>query len=442
MNTTKPDSDRLLALQLVAKPSFVGIVSRFTETTARAFGMGKEEALKLRLAAEEIYSYLCVRVCLGESMDIRCVNGTYYTRIEFRFPFSELNLEALNITSAVRYDREEDLAQMGLILASRSIDRLTLFKEPHGGLCLAVEKVKVYPPVSVGPGAPVVFQNGLRVATPDAEAVKAYVNRVAQMPADPLRPSFFNYPGQVIDRIAAGDHQAVTAGDGAGHIAGGILFRVVTERIVGISGFQIFDPSREAEIATLLLDACIARTAKTKAIGLVSLQNLPATVCSQFDLLGRQTFFRPDGPALIRSAYFRFLHEDPGCTVWADPQLEAYLGREYRRLFLVREIREVRDCGEAKTGVSIFSAEMHRERSEVTLRPLWPGADQAENLTRHLRFLSREGFLNILFELDLGVPWHASLVPVLITCRFTPAMIIPFAGQADRVVFQYHGTQP
>jgi hypothetical protein len=95
-----------------------------------------------------------------------------------------------------------------------------------------------------------------------------------------------------------------------------------------------------------------------------------------------------------------------------------------------------------KAGVSIFSAEVRRERSMASLRPLWPGADLDANVKRHLRFLKEEAINNIFFALDLGVSWHASLMTVLITNHFRPALIIPFAGQADLLIFQYDRTEP
>jgi len=93
--------------------------------------------------------------------------------------------------------------------------------------------------------------------------------------------------------------------------------------------------------------------------------------------------------------------------------------------------------GETRLGTSLFSAEVHRDRRAVTLRPLWPGNDFSANLERHIRFLRDDGFLNLHFELDLGIPWHAQLGPVLMAQRFKPGIILPFAGKSDIVIFEY-----
>jgi len=443
MNPPNRHSNDTLGIQLPARSPFLDVVTGFVESSVRALGMGREETLKLRLAAEEIFSYIISHVRPVEPVDIRAVNGLYYGRVEFRFSVAALNMGALNITATGQFESDEALAEMGLVIASRTVDRLRITEESRGRICLAVEKEKTYPPLPDVAHPPAPFREGLTIQrTPDAETLKQYAGEVARGQADSPGPAFFDYPGKVVDMVAAGDNQVIAAVDGAGRVAGGILFRFLTERIVEIVGPHVFDPLREREIAGALLDAAIAAVARTRAIGLVSLTGLPEPVRSQFEPLGSLTFFRDKGPALARPAWYRFLHEDPGCPVWTNGALKDFLEREYGRLFLARDIREVRDLGETKKGSSIFSAEIRRERSEVVLRPLWPGDDLAANVERHIRFLREEGFLNLLFEIDLGVSWQAPLVPVLLGRRFSPGMIIPFAGQADLVVFQYHETRP
>lgn len=436
------DHDRIVALQLKAVMSFLPVATQCVETAAGAFGLGREELLKISLATEEIFSYLSSNVCRGEILDIRCVNGLSYVRVEFRFPVSALDMGALNIAASVPCASEEDLAEMGLAIASHSIDRLNIVAERQNRICLAIEKDKYYPPAPETSIAPVDVTGALTVEMPDTEGVKRYVTRVAQGPPDPLRPPFFNYPGQVADMVAAGDCQIVTAVDVKGECAGGVLFRFLTARVIEMFGPHVFHQSREGEIAAMLLDACIARTARTKAIGLVNLTGLPPSSQSQFELLGLMNHYSQDGKSVAIQAFYRLLHEDPGCLVFTDECLKDYLQREYGRLFLAREIREVRDQGEMKAGASIFSAEVRRERSVANLRPLWPGTDPDANVKRHLRFLKEEAVNNIFFALDLGVSWHASLMTVLLTNHFRPALIIPFAGQADLVIFQYDRTEP
>ena len=435
------NSERIIALQLQATMSFLPVATQCVETAATIFGLGREESLKISLATEEIFSYLSSNVCQGEIIDINCVNGLSYIRVEFRFPVSAINMGALNIAAPVTCASEDDMTQMGLAIASHSVDRLNIVAERQNRICLTIEKDKNYPQAPEAAISPVDSTGALTVSVPDIEGVKRYVTCVAQGPADPLRPPFFNYPGQVADMVTAGDCQILTAIDAKGECAGGVLFRFLTSRIIEMFGPHGFHDGREGEIAAMLLDACITNTARTKAIGLVSLTGLSVSSQAQFELLGLIKHYATEGKAVEIQAFYRLLHEDPGCMVFTDECLKDYLRQEYARLFLAREIRDVRNQGETKTGASIFSTEVRRVQSLANLRPLWPGADFDANVKRHINFLKGESIANIFFALDLGVSWHASLSPVLLNNHFRPALIIPFAGLADLVIFQYDRTE-
>ncbi|HAJ25682.1 MAG TPA: hypothetical protein DCG53_00280 [Syntrophus sp. (in: bacteria)] len=438
----KHEHDRIVSLQLTARMPFLPVATHCVETAAKAFGLGRDESLKLSLATEEIFSYLSSNVCRGESVDIRCVNGLSYVRVEFRFSVSALDMGALNIAASVTCDNDDDMPEMGLAIASRTIDRLNIMAERQNRVCLAIEKDKDYPSVPETPLPPAVVKGLLTAETPDTEGVKIYVTRVNQGPPDPLRPPFFQYPGKVADMVAAGDCQIVTAVDARGECAGGVLFRFRTARIVEVFGPHVFCPAREGEIADMLLTACIARIARTKAIGIVNLTGMPLSVRGQYELLGSLKYSGDDGKSFVRSWYYRLLHEDPGYLVFTDAILKEYLEGEFKRLFLAREIRDVHDQGEIKEVASIFSTEMLREGSTAVLSPLWPGADLDDNVKRHLRFLKDEAINNIFFNLDLGIYWHASLMRVLIDNNCRPALIIPFGAQADMLIFQYDRTEP
>lgn len=429
--------DHTVGLQLSARVSFLPVITRYVEAVAKTFGMPRVDSLKLSLATEEIFSYLSSNVCRGEMIDLCCLNKLSYIRVEFRFSVSTLNMGALNIAAFIPCAHEDDMDEMGLLIASRIIDRLNIITEGRNRICLVIEKDKIYPPVTESAIAPADETGALIVETPDNEGIKRYVTRLAQEPPDLLRPSFFKYPGKVVDMVAAGECQVLTVVDNKGECAGGVIFRFRTPRNVEIFCPHIFYPTRADEIANLLFDACIARTVRTKAIGLVNLTGMPSSIQSQFELLGLLTYSGDDGTTFTRPWHYRLLHEDTGSLIYTDTILKDYLQREFSRLFLVRNIREVSDHGEQKAGASIFSAEVHQEGSIATLHPLWPGRDFDENVKRHLRFLQGEGIRNIFFNLDLGISWHASLMSVLINNHYRPALILPFAGQADLVIFQY-----
>jgi hypothetical protein len=65
------------------------------------------------------------------------------------------------------------------------------------------------------------------------------------------------------------------------------------------------------------------------------------------------------------------------------------------------------------------------------------GIDIAENLRRHVRLLTVDGFDRILFSLDLSESWQAAMGDILMTQGFSPAYVLPYAGNSDQVIFQY-----
>ena len=433
--------DQTLMLRLASRVELLPVAVQCVETAAGVFGLSREEALKLSLATEEIFACLCRDVCRGEPVEIECLNRLYYTQVRFRFAVSDLNLGGLNIASTLTDDPETASEHMGLMLAARSVDRLNLVAEKQHRLSLTLDKEKAYPPAQQSPLPPPDPAGVMAPAPPDREALKQFAIRVAQACPVPLRPPFFSYPGKVADMVESGEYEAVAAGTPKGDVTGGVLFKFRTDRIVQLFGPFVFTAPAEAETAERLLEACVYRVARGKAIGLMSLDGVPASLEAHFEPLGTLNYHRENGESFPRRCYYRLLHEDPGSAVWTHTALRDYLDGEYRRLILARDIKVVQDLGETRLGHSIFSTETDRDMSAVTLKPLWPGADFAANVERHTRMLQEERMLNLFFVLDLGVSWHADLVPALLANGFRPEIILPFAGQADLVVFQHQARE-
>ena len=427
---------KTLTLALTSEDRYLPVAVNFAENSARAFGLGNTEALHLRLAVEEIFSYISRSMCAGEGIQIECANGVYYTQVCFRLPVSKLNLGGFNITSSFSYDSESDLEEMGLMLASQSVDHLQIRSEGNQRISLILKKEKAYPEsverVSVPQDA-----EGLETETPDAEKLKVFSLLAAG--SDPAAPNLFKYPGKVVDMAASGECFPIIAVNGRREIVGGVLYGYRSEKTVQLLGPFIFHDGKARETGEALIEACIGRVARSKALGLLSFSELPEFLAGGFEPLGSLVYFSEGKPPVPKKSFYRHLHEDPGCEVWTHESMAGYLREEYGRLFLARSIRTVRDRGEARDeGASLFAAEIHRERAQAVLRPLWPGGDYIENIEKHVRLLGGDGLLNIFFELDLGIPWHAGLIPALSRGGFKPGIVLPFAGVSDIVIFQYH----
>jgi hypothetical protein len=131
------------------------------------------------------------------------------------------------------------------------------------------------------------------------------------------------------------------------------------------------------------------------------------------------------------------LREDFGASVWAHGDLIPYLEKKYDEHVVMRTIRPTADMGERVVDASVFSTRLSRELSEVVLRPMLNGNDNAVNLKRHVETLCTEGFKNIFFFIDLSLGWQAALGADLLANNFIPALLLPHGGQSDVVMFQY-----
>ena len=177
---------------------------------------------------------------------------------------------------------ESGLEEMGLMLASRSVDHLNISLEKDGRICLSITKEKSYP-AAVGPAAPDVKEDhragtekagadhDITVGISDPEHLKALAGAISAWKL-PFVPPFFRYPGKVVDMVASGKYQAITALDRRKDIVGGALLRFLSDKIVEIYGPYVFEAADEA--TGKILEDCIGRIARTKALGLLSLSGL------------------------------------------------------------------------------------------------------------------------------------------------------------------------
>jgi len=444
----KDRNPHTLKLILPARPSYLHIATDFAQASASAFGLGKEECLQLGLAVEEIFMHLSRTVGPEQPLEMHALDGVYDARIQFLFSAGRFNLGGLNIatdlSSVLSGHSEPDLEEMGLILASRSVEHLNISMENDNPICLSITKEKKYPEGSA-PGRSSTRGYAEMQAVTETIPVTAGPEDLKALAAGvtsgrfPFAPRFFRYPGKVVDMVASGKYQAVTALDQRKGPVGGALFRFLSDRIVEIFGPYIFESAGETA-AERILEECLRRMARTKALGLLSLSGLPLSLRDSFESLGFVEYFTAEGSRMERPVFYRLLHEDPGSEAWTHGDYTSWLREEYDRLVLARDIRMVQPMGENRSGASLFAAEINRELLEVVLRPIWPGEDLAVNVGRHVSFLRKEAFLNIFFELDLGIPWHSELMPALGAHGFKPRLLLPFAGKSDIVVFQYDAT--
>ncbi len=430
-----------VSLKTCLHPSFLPLAVSFVEKSAVAFGLGKNETLQLTLATEEIFAYLSQARRADEAIDIEATDGSYYAQVKFLFKAHDFNPRAFNLTASVSLENQANLEEMGLLIASRSVDRFYISGSPQQGFELVLIKEKVYPEIGDLEVTEIKEIKNFRFKTPDSESLKRFVRLVAGYYPTHLYLPSFRFPGKVVDMIASGEYSATVAFGEQGQMGGGIVWRWVGSKTVELFGPYLFRQPADTELAKGLVDSCLGRIAKTEAIGLISRYSTPELPEGYFERLGSVDLTQPGRTPQPWPVYYRQLYEDPGCQVSAHPDLYGFLRAEYDRLAFAREIRLTRHEGEQRPPYSVFAGQFDRDQNQVTLRAVWEGADSAENLAQHVKVLRTENFQNIFFEIDLAQAWQADLTPALLKNGFQPRLILPYGGQADVVVFQYQGSE-
>jgi hypothetical protein len=428
-------------LRAQAREVFIPLAVAFAEKAALGLGLNLDEALRLTLAVEEVFTYLCLRLAPDQVVEIRCTGAAFYVSLDIVVPTDDFNLRALNLTTPVSLHDDAGLEEIGLVLASRSVDgfRIGRQKQKGHGLVLTMIIEKTYPVLEKGRPLSVQPLPTFSIKTPDPEELKLVVHLINQHYGDQMLPNFCSYPGKVVDMVSSGEYQSAVAIGPTGAIGGAIFWNRVGEKMVACFGPYVFGQKPGLGIREELLSTCINAIARTQAVGLLNrfpTQDFPR---HHFELLGTVTILSRGGKTRSCNTWFRLMHEDPGGVVWAHPEVQAYLTQEYQRLFLPREIRPTSNAGEHQSQYSVLATEFDRLQDQVVLYPAWPGVDMTDNVARHLQLLRNEGIANISFVIDLGQAWQAAFVEALLPNGFRPRLILPYYGEGDLLLFQYEG---
>ncbi|MDR3641975.1 MAG: hypothetical protein P4L39_11695 [Humidesulfovibrio sp.] len=447
-------SENRLILELPPDVAFLPAATATAENAAEVFGLDRSGALKLSLAVEEFFAYLCRFAGREEPLRLTLSQGGTFVRVAFRFRAGEVSLRALNFAASVDLDEESGSLgdELGLLLASRTTDRCSLESSGSGVYVLQAEVDRNYPEAEPL-RTPQTLCPPIRVPRTEDEPLHAGLLQHAALLAAghyPVRscPNSFFRPARFADMVAAGQYQALLAQDGADKPAGLLCWRNSGPRAVVFSGPYIFDDSADQalgqEAARLLVERFLSMVARTEALCAFSERPTPDVPKGWFERLGSLTLRNEAGAESAgkpQAALFRHLREDVGGAVWAHADLEPFLTRQYDRLAFSRDILRVEPTRTSRLPQhSLLATSLDRRRGLAILRPLLDGQDFAANLAAHVQALREEDVDNapdILLHLDLSEPWQAALFPTLTACGFQPRLILPHAGASDLLVCQH-----
>jgi hypothetical protein len=428
------DTKHAIGLTLPPDARYLPTVMAAAESAAGVVGLDKDKSLRLNLAAEEFFLYLCRVVDPREKIEMQARGGRYFARLTFRFRAGQLDLRALNFTAV--FSPEEDCGmEYGLLLASRTTDRFSLQHSKPDRFELTAEVDKTYPEA---PENPPIFTYAPPFACQPGDADQLFQAArlaIARYPAAHCPRSFYA-PGRFADMVADGYYRSLVALDSASRPAGLFCWREMGERSLAFCGPYVFADADRQQVATLLTDAFLEAVARSRAVCALSERATPDLPEQYFDLLGQLDYHEADGVS-AHPAYYRHLDEDAGAPVWCHPDLVDFLREEYDRLAFSRDIATTVATGERIPDYSVLSTIIDRNKGLAGLLPLYPGRDIRENLAAHAAALTQRSLPNILFNMDLSASWQASMAPDLIQAGFVPKLIMPNAGVSDILIFQY-----
>lgn len=448
-------SPQRLILELPPDVAFLPSAAGAAENAAMVFGLDRAGALKLSLAVEEFFAYLCHYAGREDPLRLTLSHGGTFARVAFRFRVGDVSLRALNFAAQVDLACDPDplshqAAELGLLVASRTTDRCSLESSGSGVYVLTAEVDRQYPeaeplrtPLFLAPPVSVPRpEDG-----PPAEGLLRHAALLAagRYPARSCPASFFR-PARFADMVAAGQYQALLAQDGAGRPAGLLCWRASGPRAVVFSGPYVFDAAPDQTLAkdtaSLLTERFLSAVARTEAVCAFSERPTTDVPEGWFESLGSLTLRGEDGKAGPQAALFRHLREDVGGAVWSHPDLTPFLERQYNLLAFSRDILRAEPAPAQRLPEhSLLATAYDRRRGLALLRPLLDGQDFEANLAAHVTALEEQALdgppPDILLHLDLSEPWQAALYPALKSCGFVPRLILPHAGASDLLVCQH-----
>ena len=424
---------RLIAeLKLSSDKTLLPLAQSFAENSALSFGLDSKTALALALASEEIFLHLCSCLSPDSSITLESSGLGGRATLDFRFHGgTQFNMHPFNIT-AKRPDElsdAESMAEMGLLLAARSVTSFSLHEDAGGGMSLRLTMEKHYQ-------APILPEFTVRkpsgtwtIREPKFEELPFCSALLMDSKAE--IPEFLKIPEKTEDMLSSGLIALLVAVQPDGLLCGLVAWtRCETGKAIESFGPYPFpsDGAPAKAIAKGLLDAVMASICKGDAPLILTRHISGEFAATHFEPL-------PGGEG---GAFFRLLKEDEGATLWTSPEIEGLVKDACSTLYLPRNFAQSVETP-VKEAHSVFFTALDRKAGRAIMRPVRKGQDIKSNIAEHLDCLRSEGFKSVSCELDLGVPWHCRFAGSLLESGFKPGVYLPLFGKADVISMDFKG---
>jgi hypothetical protein len=417
--------------------SFLALAMEFIDKGAHGFGYNDRETGGLVLAMEELFSFYVQQVAGESAMEIELEDQGYRLALSLAFRMANPDMRAFNLTWNISPDSEESLAMLGPMIAARSVSSLRLDFGTNEQVVLRMTRDRDYAQARPVPLPPVDLAAPLRLLEPTADDLSHFA-AMATASGAPFLPPFLSRPGMAADMLSVDHLNALLVARGD-WIVGGVLWRPLTDSCLELYGPYMFTADPDDHGLTLLLDEAVGRISRSVYRGLVRRQGPLAGHERFFDFLGELALSGLSDATARSTYYYRQLKEESGGVVYCTGSLAAFLGDQYDRLCLPRQVRETVIDPSRLRPASVLAVELEPARSLAIIRPLCAGKDMAANLTAHLDLLRSEGIGNFLVEINTGRSEDTAFATALEETGFVPRLVIPDAGQGDLVIFDHPG---
>jgi len=415
---------------------FLPLAMEFADKGAHGFGYNDREATGLVLAVEELFSFYVQRAAAGSFVDLELEDHGYRLALSISFRMANPDMRAFNLTWRVSHDSEESLDMLGPMIAARSVSSMRLDFGADERVVIRVTRNRDYPPADAVPLPSPGAIKSIRLAEPSGNDMRHFAAMTATS-GSPFIPAFLARPGMAADMLANGHLNAILAQSGD-WIAGGVLWRPLTETCIELYGPYLFHDDPDDSILSMLMDEAVVRISRSRAWGLVRRQGPLPEHERFFDFLGELEMAGISGHAAHSVYYYRQLREESSGVVYCSGPMAAFLEDQYDRLCLPRQVRESHDAPGRLRDASVLAVELEYPRSLAIIRPLCAGKDMADNLAAHLDLLREEGINNFIVEINTGRSEDTAFADALEETGFIPRLLIPDAGQGDLIVYDHY----
>ncbi len=430
--TLPPVGQASVEQAFAADPARAAAVQAGVEQAALDFRLDASGAARLGQAVEEVFVHVATQAPGSAfELQLRDRHHAVEARLHCRLPSEELHW--FNLTRPIDVEDTAALGALGLLLASRLVDRLSVDLDPDGGVRLVLEQSRQYS-APIDPAEP--EEIGLGDAAASARLVPADADGMAAL-AGLFRRRFgiaapwaFEADGLAIDLAAAGELSALVARGGAGRVLGGVAWTARSARLIEVLG--PVSARDDAALAGRLVEGVVRALAGTTATMIFSEERGPGFPSDEFDCLGQLG----SRPLHYRALGENVAGEGVAGVAWADAASRPFLEVFYEALGLDRDIRDIVPDPAPRRRNGLLAAEVDRLASRVTLRPLIDGVDLPTLIAAHVDRFADEGLDDFRFETDHGVPWQGGLGYDLMRAGFSPRVVLPLAARGDVVVWE------